>query len=155
MLSLDCQSSACDPISLTRDTRVGASGWLDDEIALQGMSEGAPYPTWVADTGSTAEEMQQHVDAFRANIAKLQKAVVRHGGFYWQMITGRGPLIRPSVGRGNKRHNATAEQCMATLRQHFCTPEPDAWRNAHLYQVWPTDPAIGEQAVAEFLLTRG
>ena len=72
-------------------------GWLDDEISLLGMSEGAPYPTWLADTGSTPDEMQDHVDAFRRNIAKLQKATVESGGFYWQMITGRGPLIRSSV----------------------------------------------------------
>ena len=70
-------------------------GWLDDEIALQGMSEGAPYPTWVADTGSTAEEMQDHVDAFRRNIAKLQKATVRHGGFYWQ-VSGLDQMPRSS-----------------------------------------------------------
>ena len=49
----------------------------------------------------------------------------------------------------------TPDECAATLRQHYCTAAPDAWRSAHIYQVWPTDPAIGEQAVAEFLLTRG
>ena len=97
--------------------------------------------------------MQDHVDAFRRNMARLQKATVKAGGFYWQMITGRGPLIRPSVGRKGPR-NVTAAQCAATLRQHYCVPKPDAWRSAHLYQVWKTDPNIGEQAVAEFLLTR-
>lgn len=129
-------------------------GWLDDEITLQGMSEGNPYPTFVADTGSTAEEMQDHVDAFRKNIAKLQKATVKNGGFYWQMITGRGPLIRPSVDRKGP-HNVTAAKCAATLRQQYCVASPDVWRVAHLYQTWPTDPNIGEQATAEFLLTRG
>lgn len=131
-------------------------GWLDDEMSLQGMSEGAPYPTFVADTGSTAEAMQDHVDAFRRNIAMLQKATVQHGGFYWQMITGRGPLIRNSiVERGKQLYNVTAAQCSATLREHYCVAVPDAWRSAHLYEVWPTDPNIGEQAIAEFLLTRG
>ena len=133
-------------------------GWLDDEISLQGVSEGAPYPTWVADTGSTPKDMQDHVDAFRRNIAKLQKATVENGGFYWQMITGRGPLIRPTPAGTYRRktaYNVTAEKCASTLRKQYCTTAPEAWRSAHLYQVWPTDPNIGEQAVAEFLLTRG
>ena len=56
-------------------------GWLDDGMGLDGMSEASPG--WVEDTGSTAEEMQDHVDAFHANIGKLQKQVVKHGGFYW------------------------------------------------------------------------
>jgi hypothetical protein len=143
------------------------------------MSEGAPYPTWVADTGSTvrcplcdnllflphqlkcaatrvqAEEMQDHVDAFRRNMARLQKAVVTAGGFYWQMITGRGPLIRPSVPTHGAPHNVTAAQCADTLRKHYCVAKPDAWRSAHLYVASKRDPNIGEQAVAEFLLTRG
>ena len=103
------------------------------------MSEGAPYPTWVADTGSTASEMQDHVDAFRRNVARMERAIVAHGGFSWQMITGRGPLIRSSlVGRGTRQYSATAAQCMATLRQHYCVAAPDAWRSAHLYQVRKT-----------------
>lgn len=133
-------------------------GWIDDEISLEGMSEGAPYPTWVADTASTPGEMQDHVDSFRRNVARLQKAIVRHGGFYWQMITGRGPLVRPKPAgtyRKKQPYNVTPAKCASTLRQHYCTPTPDAWRSAHLYEVWPTDPGIGEQAVAEFLLTRG
>ncbi len=136
-------------------------GWLDDEISLQGMSEGGkgvPYPTWVADTGSTPEDMQDHVDAFRRNIAKLQKATVENGGFYWQMVTGRGPLIRAKPAgtyRMKTAYNVTAEQCISILRKQFCTDAPEAWQFAHMYEVWPTDPNIGEQAVAEFLLTRG
>ena len=130
-------------------------GFVDDEISLLGMSEGAPYPTWMSDTGSTPEEMQEHVDAFRRNVVRLQKAVVQHGGFYWQMITGRGPLIRPAVTRHGARPNVTVAQCTATLRQHYCSAVPDAWRSAHIYTTWPTDPNLGQQAVVEFLLTRG
>lgn len=130
-------------------------GWVDDEITLQGMSEGAPYPSWAEDTGSSALEMQDHVDAFRHNVAKMEKAIVDHGGFSWQMITGRGPLIRSTITRGGHAHNATPAQCMATLREQYCLAEPGAWHSAHVYEVWPTDPNVEGQAIAEFLLTRG
>lgn len=32
-------------------------GYLDDSMTLQGMTEGAPYPTWVEDTGSSPQDM--------------------------------------------------------------------------------------------------
>lgn len=69
-------------------------GWLDDSMTLQGMTEGAPYPTWVEDTGSSPQDMQDHVDAYRTNIARLQLKLGAMGGFYWQMIQGRGPGVR-------------------------------------------------------------
>lgn len=130
-------------------------GWLDDSMTLQGMTEGAPYPTWVEDTGSSPQDMTDHVNAYHANIARLQKKLVPMGGFYWQMIHGRGPMVRPTIGHGKRPpHNVTTEQCKSTLRQ-FCVPEPSAWHVASLYQCYPGDPSSGEQAVAEFLLTRG
>ena len=62
-------------------------GWLDDGIGLQGMSEANPH--WVEDTGSTIEEMHDHMDAFWVNIGKLQKQVVQHGGFCSMLIFAR------------------------------------------------------------------
>ena len=54
-------------------------GWLDDSMTLQGMTEGAPYPTWVEDTGSSAQDMQDHVNAYHANIKALQEKIVPMG----------------------------------------------------------------------------
>ena len=51
----------------------------------------------------------------------------------------------------------TAEQCAATLRQ-WCTPDPEPWRTAHMYNACPkemVDDDIAREATAEFLLTRG
>lgn len=136
-------------------------GFLDDGMGLQGMSEGAPYPTWVEDTGSSPQDMQEHVNHFHANVGRLQREVVSKGGFYWQMIRGQGPMIRP-VGTNHgcnspKARNVTAAQCAATLRE-WCTLEPAAWRIAHKYFVCAdemTDSNYARDATAEFLLTRG
>lgn len=137
-------------------------GWLDDGITVQGMSEGAPLPTWVEDTGSSPQDMQDHVDHFRANIGRLQREVVNKGGFYWQMIRGQGPMVRNVPNFNSNCHqppprNVTAAQCAATLRQ-WCTPKPEAWRLAHNYLVCPEgmiDLDLARDATAEFLLTRG
>lgn len=138
-------------------------GWLDDAMTVQGMTEGARFPTWVEDTGSTPQDMQDHVDHFRANTARLQREVVSKGGFYWQMIRGDGPKVRPvsqSLNGGcnsPKPRNVTTAQCAATLRQ-WCTPEPAAWRVAHTYLVCAEemiDLNVARDATAEFLLTRG
>lgn len=133
-------------------------GWLDDGMTVNGMTEGAPYPTFVEDTGSSPQDMQDHVDHFQTNVGKLQREVVSKGGFYWQMIRGEGPMVRPvtTVGCG-KPHNVTAAQCAATLRQ-WCTPKPAAWRVAHKYFVCAQemiDSDLARDATAEFLLTRG
>ena len=147
-------------------------GWMDDGMSLGGMSEGAPEPTWVHDTGSSPQDMQDHLDAFRANVARLQKETVARGGFYWQMIQGKGPEIRPiadqqpSTCHKPPARNVSTEQCKSKLRQ-WCTPDPAPWQQAHLYLVCPAshhggksqnngmaDPDTAEQATAEFLLTR-
>ena len=138
-------------------------GWLDDSISLNGMSEGAPLGTWVMDTGSSPQDMQDHTDAFRHNIARLQRAIHARGGFYWQMIQGSGPEVRPvSKSKHGQCHkplarNVSAAQCAATLRE-WCAPRPEAWRIAHLYTVCAgemVEPDLARDATAEFLLTRG
>ena len=147
-------------------------GWMDDGMSLRGMSEGAPLPTWVTDTGSSPQDMQDHVDTFHANVARLQKETVARGGFYWQMIQGSGPEIRPVVDQQPSTchkpaaRNVTSAQCKATLRT-WCVRDPVPWQQAHLYLVCPAshrhgkpqnngmaNPDTAEQATAEFLLTR-
>merc|ERR1712100_28259 len=98
-------------------------GWLDDGMGLDGMSEASPG--WVEDTGSSLEEMQDHVDAFHANIGALQRKVVELGGFYWQMIRGFGPQVSTVPPPGNitknchkpRPRNLTPAQCAAKLRE--------------------------------------
>ena len=41
-------------------------GWLDDSMQLKGPTEENPF--FIEDTGSTAEDMQNHVTAYRANM---------------------------------------------------------------------------------------
>ena len=109
--------------------------------------------------------MQDHVDAFHANIGKLQRKVVEMGGFYWQMIQGFGPQVAP-VTNAQHQHchkprprNVTTSQCKETLRT-WCsnsTSNP-ATRVAHLYFQCPLamqQSEVAESATAEFLLTRG
>ena len=137
-------------------------GWLDDGIGLNGMSEASPG--WVADTGSTPEQMQDHVDAFSANIGKLQRRVVDLGGFYWQMIRGAGPQVAPVPVDATHQHchkphprNVTTAQCKETLRT-WCSDASPATRVAQRYLQCPLamqDPALAESATAEFLLSRG
>lgn len=138
-------------------------GWMDDGMQIGGMTEGAPIPTWMVDTGTTPQEMEDHIDAFKNNVGRLQQATVANGGFYWQMIQGDGPNIRPvqdygpSTCHSPKPRNVSVEQCVSTLRE-WCTSSPPQWDVAHLYLVCPKemeDPDIALQATAEFLLTRG
>ena len=103
---------------------------------------------------------------------RLQKETVARGGFYWQMIQGKGPEIRPiadqqpSTCHKPPARNVSTEQCKSKLRK-WCTPDPAPWQQAHLYLVCPAshhggksqnngmaDPDTAEQATAEFLLTR-
>jgi hypothetical protein len=137
-------------------------GWLDDSIGFNGVSElMTPHGSWVLDTGSSPADMLAHVTAFHANIARLQRAVVDRKGFYWQMVQGKGPKVRPIAGTNDTCHAKTrqipATQCASTLRE-WCTPDPAPWQVAHVYFVCPMEMAnasTARDATAEFLLTRG
>lgn len=126
-------------------------GWLDDSMRIDGPSEEDKH--FVNDTGSTPEDMQAHVDAFKKNVEKLTEKVVSMGGWYMQLFRGRGPQVLNITGR--HPHNVTTAQCIKTLRQ-YCVPNPPQWNYTTLYQVEPSDAlAQGEQYTAEYLLTRG
>eukprot|EP00911_Craspedida_sp_UC1_P002171 UC1_evm2s1666 len=149
--------------TLLHDPPIGL-GWLDDGIGLTGVSElSAPPGSWVLDTGSSPSDMQAHVDAFHTNIARLQRALVERKGFYWQMIQGTGPKIRPVVLNHTttchepKPRQLSPAQCATTLRK-WCTPDPEPWQVAHLYFVCASEMVNASKAsaaTAEFLLTRG
>lgn len=121
-------------------------GWLDDSMQITGPTEEDKH--FINDTGSSPQDMQDMVDAYNANIAALKEATVKNGGFYWQMIRGRGPQVK------DMRPSQSAT-CASTLRS-YCTDNPAPWNNAQLYQVQPTDAAANvTQYTSEFLLTRG
>eukprot|EP00039_Didymoeca_costata_P015930 m.277463 g.277463 ORF g.277463 m.277463 type:complete len:615 (+) comp16307_c0_seq7:50-1894(+) len=114
-------------------------GWLDDSMTLQGMTEGAPYPTWVEDTGSSPQDMQDHVNAYHRNMANLANKLVPMGGFYWQLMKSSGPQVRPTPGHGRKPpHNVTSDQCKSILRD-YCVPNPNAWQYAAHYECEPSE----------------
>lgn len=165
MLSSETLGHKPQPISL---------GWLDDSMSVRGPSE--ENPNFIADTGSTPQDMQDHVAAYTANMARLTDAVVGAGGFYMQ-LTQRGPQIRPiAADCYNDCGNVTPKQCAATLREDWCVAEPPAWKNAATYLMRPVqsstntnmthgdedgsgsirvNPVSATQAAAQFLLTRG
>jgi hypothetical protein len=100
------------------------------------------------------------VEAFHANLAKLQRAVVDHKAFYWQMIQGSGPKVRTVLPFESTCHpkprNVTQAKCLTTLRD-WCAAKPPAWQFAHLYTVCPHEMVqkdTARDATAEFLLTR-
>ena len=133
-------------------------GWLDDSMQLQGPTE--EDTNFVADTNSSASEMQDHVMAYRRNMYNLAQAVVAKGGFWWQLVRGSTPQISAFGGNGLHGHivkrNVTTAQCIHTLRSQWCVTAPAAWDHAAFYQVRP-EVAISNATdlTAEFLLTRG
>jgi len=66
-------------------------GWLDDSMQLTGPTEENQY--FIQDTGSSPQDMQEHVASYQENMYKLAQTVVPKGGFWWQLISGRGPQI--------------------------------------------------------------
>ena len=104
-----------------------------------------------------APDLKAECARYEAKIASLRTnstLVIDHGGFYWQMIQGRGPKIR-TVDQATldgtchepKPRNVTAEQCAATLRQ-WSTPDPAPADPR--YRAWQT----GHQVVVRASMTR-
>merc|ERR1719223_1299037 len=96
-------------------------GWLDDSMKINGPTEENKF--FVSDTGSTLQDMQDHVAAYRTNMGKLAQTVVEAGGFWWQLVKGRSPGISRWGGNSGGHHgprNVTADQCASTLRENWC-----------------------------------
>lgn len=121
-------------------------GWLDDSMTLNGPTEEDKH--FISDTGSTPQDMQEHVAAYRKNMAALADKVVPMGGWWWQLTESKGPGVH-TLGP------ADASTCMSNLRD-WCTPKPLPWNEAHFY-LCQTEDAIANatQYTSEFLLTRG
>ena len=136
-------------------------GYLDDWMTLTGMSEADR--NFVADSGSSAEEMQAHVAAYNANMQALGPAVLEAGGFWWNpRHIGYGPQIRPRLEVDGCYHDCapkglTPLQCSHILRTDWCTPDPPSWNKVHEYLIRPVpaNATAAVQATAQFLLTRG
>jgi hypothetical protein len=65
-----------DPV--TGEDAMISLGWMDDSMTLNGPTE--EDPNYIADTGFSAAEMQDQVDAYRATIAQFNEAVHAAGG---------------------------------------------------------------------------
>ena len=143
-------------------------GYLDDWMSLHGPSETNGH--FIQDTGSSAQVMGAHVEAYLANMRRLEQQLVNHGGF-WQglvnhgdgdQVMNRGPQIRPNGKRNGCYHdcgNVTAAQCEATLRDVWCVADPVPWKSPTSYLMRPPSADVakelGTQATAQFLMTRG
>jgi hypothetical protein len=140
-------------------------GYLDDYMKLSGPSETEGH--FIEDTGSTAQEMRDHVAAYLANMRRLEQQLVNNGGFWQGLVDhgegrgmGRGPQIRP-VGKDCYKDcgNKTPAQCISTLREEWCVAEPVPWKSPTSYLMRPPSADVanvsGTQATAQFLLTRG
>lgn len=120
---------------------------------------------FIEDTGSSAVEMNAHVQAYLRNMRRLEQELVKHGGFWQGLVNhgegdqtmSQGPQIRP-VGKDcyHDCGDVTAAQCEAILREVWCTADPAPWRLPGSYLMRPPAAAErGTQATAQFLLTRG
>eukprot|EP01045_Picozoa_sp_COSAG04_P024850 COSAG04_NODE_3167_length_3098_cov_1.404468_3_plen_336_part_00 len=143
--------------TLHHKPRAISLGYLDDRMSLGGPSEEDSH--FIADTGSTPEEMREHTAAYQANMLRLEHALVDSGGF-WHQGMMEGPKIRPVEANCYRDcQNVTPAQCAATLRETWCVPEPAPWRSALQYLMRPPTAEAakeaGTQATAQFLLTRG
>ena len=58
-------------------------GYLDDTMSVHGPSEEDRH--FINDTGSTAAEMQEHADAYATNMLRLERQLVKTGGFWHQV----------------------------------------------------------------------
>ena len=141
-----------------KPTSIGL-GWLDDSMKITGVTEEDTH--FIADTGSTATDMQDHVNAYEANIRALQEKVVSLGGFYWQMMKGSVPQVAGST-RPYRKGSPPPKyvgpmppaQCKTTLRQ-YCVPEPPQWGHMAHYDIRPDNATNTTQALqltAQFLV---
>ena len=74
--------------------------------------------------------MQEQVAAYRRSMYELTKKVVPMGGFWWQLMDGRGSKLAGG---------ASAAQCILTLRD-LCvganaSATPSAWNRMQMYNV--------------------
>ena len=111
-------------------------GYLDDSMTLHGPTEEDSH--FIADTGSTPAQMQEHVDAYNANMRRLELELVEQGGF-WHQAMQPGPQIRPITDDCyHDCGNVTATECAAKLREIWCVPQPTPWKSATQYFMRPT-----------------
>lgn len=76
---------------------------MDDSMRPTGPTE--EDKNFIADTGSSSQDMQDLVDGYQAMMDKYNEAVVAAGGFTWMLARGPTPNI----------FNVSTEQCINEL----------------------------------------
>ena len=139
-----------DPV--TGKAQVIGLGWLDDSMGMGGPSE--EDKNYVVDTGASLASMADQVAAYRQSMYDLTKKVVPMGGFWWQLMDGRGSKLAGGV---------SAEVCKSTLEVSCvganASATPPTWSRMQMYNVPGGGKGLSPENftdyTAEFLLTRG
>ena len=111
-------------------------------------------PNYIADTGFSAAEMQDQVDAYRGTIAQFNEAVHDAGGFTWMMMSWGGAKLNTGI------NNTTDTQTCKSVLAASCTATPPVrWNKFEGYAIpgggFNMNPQGFTDYTAEFLLTRG
>ena len=96
-------------------------GWMDDSMTLNGPTEEDSH--FIQDTGSSVQDMQEHVAAYHANMNRFHERVVQLGGFTWQLTRGHGSEV-------TSLNASEADECADRLRTEWCVESPEAWIEA-------------------------
>ena len=130
-------------------------GWLDDSMKSSGPTEEDSH--FQLDTNLSNETMTELVTAYEVSMARLEREVVKKGGFTWQMMKGNGPQVRNTSKHGSHpAKNVSTATCLKTLRKWCVSDGPSGWDYVQKYEIH-AEIAVqeGESHTAEFLLTRG
>lgn len=135
-------------------------GWIDDAMSSNGPTE--EDRNYIADTGASSAEMAAQVAAYEESMRQLVQKVLPMGGFWWQLMDGRGMQIMPEsviqAKNGKPSKNQQGAGCLSKLRQ-LCVPKPSQWNKMQMYNIGQGGRGVSAQNftdfTAEFLLTRG
>jgi hypothetical protein len=138
-------------------------GWLDDSMTSRGPSE--EDHNYIVDTGAKPSEIAAQVGAYQASMLALKEKVLSLGGFWMQLMGGKGHGFRvaPDGGKGSPRiAPVPVDKCTAALRE-VCvganrSATPANWNFMQFYVIWDPRHLSAENftdLTTEFLLTRG
>jgi hypothetical protein len=128
-------------------------GYLDDWMRPNGPTEMEGH--FIENIGSTAVDMSAHVEAYLANMRRLEQELVKDGGF-WQGLVNHGKGDQ-TMSRGSQIRqagkdcyhdcgNVTATQCEAILRDVWCVTDPAPWQRPGSYLMRPPATDVAKES---------